>query len=735
MRAPALYALLFFICGILVAGYLALPSLLLLGVTILSLASAIVCSLIGRLSLSRVAICLALTSAGAFATELVTSELPVNHISHFTDFDEPVELVGEVVSEPDMRADKTFLAVAVDSLAKGDRRLAVTGRIRLRLAEPTMRFNYRDRIRFRGYLNAPLGARNPGAFDYRRYLLIRGINGVVNLPNSGRVELVASGAQDPFIRNLVKPIRDYIIATFDSFLPPASAAVMRGFLIGDVRFISRDVYQRFKDTGTLHVLAASGANVAYVIATIFFIMRPFRTPRRFKLIVALVGVVIFSFLAYNQPSVVRASVMAVTALLGKLLYRDVEPLNVISFAALVILAFEPLYLFDLGFQLSFAAAYGLVLVMPELDKRLPRAKHLPGKLLRNGVILFAGTVTAQLAVSPILLAAFHQVPLVSFVSNLIVVPLVGIATTAGVLLVLFSAIPYLNELIAAVLTLTLKTTLASIDYFTLLPVAKLRLGTPSAGEIMLYYALLLALISWWKRSRLTVLFSGLGFVAVNIIIWGAVLGSDDQISRMTILDTGDVSTIFVEQPGTTTLINGGGASGGFDRGESVVAPFLLSQGILDIDRILATSDRAGNLQSLQSVLAGLREPWESDPVTDSARIESAPSQLLLQFDSLQILSLCEYQPVQNLRNLPQNVDLLICDWRYLQHGQMDVLAARISAPRIILTSYPSRYESRDLLEQYRTDHPGQELLSTLESGGIVLKIDQAANRLELALSD
>ena len=251
-------------------------------------------------------------------------------------------VTGIVVSEPDIRPTKTYLTVQVDSLQYRDRAIASCGNLRLQIQAPTSAFGYRDRIKFTGYVNLPFSGRNPGAFDYRRYLAIRQISATVTLPSADRITLLQSGASEPFVRTIVTPVRDYISSVFERFLPSEQAAVMKGFLIGDVRNISSEVYQRFKDTGTLHVLAASGANVAYVVTTLLLFIRLFRLPRQYRIYLLIAGVVIFSFLAYNQPSVVRAAVMAIVTLIGMALYRDTNWLNNISVAGLVILVFRPL---------------------------------------------------------------------------------------------------------------------------------------------------------------------------------------------------------------------------------------------------------------------------------------------------------------------------------------------------------------------------------------------------------
>src|SRR5690606_7534383 len=112
--------------------------------------------------------------------------------------------------------------------------------------------------------------------------------------------------------------------------------------------------------------------------------------------------------------------------------------NSVSVAGLIILAFRPLYLFDLGTQLSFAAAIALILFMPVCEPSLPQGKSWLVKLARYVVILYLGSIIAQFGVVPILLHNFHTVPLVSSLPNLVLVPLVGLVTMLGIILIFLS---------------------------------------------------------------------------------------------------------------------------------------------------------------------------------------------------------------------------------------------------------------------------------------------------------
>ena len=139
-------------------------------------------------------------------------------------------------------------------------------------------------------------------------------------------------------------------------------------------------------------------------------------------------------------------------------------------------------------------------------------------------MIFYGSIIAQLGVMPILIYNFHTVPLVSFLANLLVVPLVGVATTLGIVLVFLSAIPVVSTLLAEVLTLTLKLTLVSIDYFHALPIPQLRLGAPHLLAIIAYYlALQLVFTFVSRKANCRRLFAILLLISTSTLIWRNVL--------------------------------------------------------------------------------------------------------------------------------------------------------------------------------------------------------------------
>jgi len=153
-------------------------------------------------------------------------------------------------------------------------------------------------------------------------------------------------------------------------LGPVQFALASGFLIGETRDIPTEIYAMFRDSGTLHLLAVSGANVALVIVFFVWAMRPFSLGPGKRSVILLIVIAVFTGVSYGDPSVMRASIMAALVIGARMLGRPFDLNNIIATAALMILLISPAQLFEVGFQLSFVTAWGLVLVVPRVAAKL-----------------------------------------------------------------------------------------------------------------------------------------------------------------------------------------------------------------------------------------------------------------------------------------------------------------------------------------------------------------------------
>jgi len=423
------------------------------------------------------------------------------------------------------------------------------------------------------------------------------VKSFISIGKTGNVSLLFAQTGNPLLRKIVIPLRKYILTAFNRSLDHPQSALIAGFLIGETRFIPPDIFQNFRDTGTLHLLAVSGSNVALVIGTVVFFLPLMRVPIKVRYVISLLVILLFCNLSYNQPSVVRASVMISFYLVGKLAYRNVNYINIISMSALVILMFEPVMLWDVGFQLSFAAAFGLICFLPLIFKKLSFSGGRLGKALNWMLMIFLASLVAQLAVAPILAYSFNTIPLVGVISNLVVVPLSSLAVIFSMVLSFVGWLRPLADWVGMFADWLLAATIASVDFFAGLKVAKLNTASPAPLIIALYYMTLvlafktIARPRWFKYLIVACLLMG------NVLVWKGYLGNNDRKAVITVLDIGRDGLLDIKTAHNHRYLFGGLKNRlGFNPAEKILAPYLIAAGTRHIDGCI------------------LDEPDSSDPV-------------------------------------------------------------------------------------------------------------------------
>ena len=348
--------------------------------------------------------------------------LPPDHVGNLA-LPQTVRVEGRLAAEPRRWApDRARLLLETDRVADEPR----VGLIQVAAYGVLPPLTEGQRIAAPLRLNQAAGFRNPGTYDYAAHLARDGIYVVATTRADAVTTLDDPGPPWP------ARVRRESVAVIGRALPPTSAALLSGLLLGDRSELPRDIDDAFRRAGVYHVLAVSGFNVGILAASVWALCRLLRLPHHPSAITAIVVVIGFALVVGPEPSVLRAVVMAVLVLVASLLDRDASVTNSLSLAALAILAVRPNDLFDPGFQLSFAATLGIVITP------LPR-----------GVILGALAVSAaaQLAVLPISLTHFNQLSTIGVVANLGVVPLAGVATVGGLVAV---GLSFLSEAVAAV---------------------------------------------------------------------------------------------------------------------------------------------------------------------------------------------------------------------------------------------------------------------------------------------
>jgi len=390
MKSPLLVLATCFALGIVVAqpGRAWCP-----GVPFL-LASAGGCLLVALIALragwQRIPLLLALAgfvAAGAAAGRLFEVRFPPSHVSRLAelgvDLADPVRLEGRLVSTPLRTSYGLQFDVEVNRLESRGQARPLTGKVRLRLqttddpemltAADALRLQYGDGIRALVQLRRTRIYQNPGSFDFRRWMeTIEDLYWVGTIKNPLLVEKLP-GAGAPGLSLLLQKTRQRLLQGIDLLYPPWSAdgrngAVIKAVLLGEISSIDSETIENFRKTGLYHQLVVSGLQVGLLalLAGLFLRLLPLSELWRSALVLAfLLGYVL---LLEQRAPTLRATVMIFVYLLARFFYREQAALNAIGLAALILLLHRPPWLFESGFELSFAAVLLIAgLAVPALE--------------------------------------------------------------------------------------------------------------------------------------------------------------------------------------------------------------------------------------------------------------------------------------------------------------------------------------------------------------------------------
>lgn len=533
----------------------------------------------------------------------------------------PLEMTGVLAADPSERNERVRFLMKEKETGSP---IIVRGPAPLAL-------QYGDEVRIRGVLRDPPGARNPGEFSQAEYLQRQGIHHYLDFWEPDQVTLTARGKAS-WILLLSHRFRRSIHDLFKRTLPYPHWALAEGILLGERGQLPRQVEKAFANTGTLHVLAASGSNVAVFVFIGFLLGGLFRRKASAQALISIPLVIFYALLVGNEPSILRATLMALIWLAGRALAEETDALNSLGISFLSILLVHPGDIRDVGFQLSYLAVLGIVVLSPCVDKALA---SLPGWLR----ISLSTSLGAQLALFPVLATYFNLVSVISPLANLLVVPAVSLSLVLSVVSVLGLLVPFLAQAVGFWNWLILSFLLWINDVLSQVPGAFVSSRSPSVFFYVLYYGALVAWVTFARRggsirdlwqwtvhlmSLKRIAFTGL----IAALLGGLWLGHNRSNLKVVFLDVGQGDcTIFQLPKGKVILIDGGGAASATDversriTGERVVVPYLRRQGVQRISLLVLSHPHSDHVGGLVPVLEEMPvgEVWDPG-VASRARI-------------------------------------------------------------------------------------------------------------------
>ena len=283
---------------------------------------------------------------------------------------------------------------------------------------------------------------NPYQFDYRSYLEKQGIQHQIRTDYAAIVKKKHAaktlfGAANNFREHIISKLKEKSFGTEE-------LGVIEALILGKRDDISESTYNNYKNAGAVHILAVSGLHVGIILFLLEFILAPLaRLPKgkTIKLVLVVLLLWSYAFIAGLSPSIVRAVTMFSFVAYALYLNRPTNSFNIIALSMLFILLVKPLFVFQVGFQMSYAAVFAIVWIYPKLQK-FWFPEHI---IIRKAWQLLSVSIAAQLGVVPISLFYFHQFPALFFISNLLVIPFLGLILGFGILVIILALVDFLPQ--------------------------------------------------------------------------------------------------------------------------------------------------------------------------------------------------------------------------------------------------------------------------------------------------
>ncbi len=441
------------------------------------------CALVRRFRSRSLLLCLMLASMALGGLRVHLIHDPQQQLAPYVG--KQTKVVGHVVDDPEVRARSVHLVVRTTSIEKEpiESRLLV-------IAPQGSSFSFGDEISVVGNIRvpAPFETETGKEFNYEKYLRAKGIGAVVIYP---QIEVIAQ-ASCCSVRGTLYAVKGALVGAIERVFPEPHGGLLKGMLLGIKDALPERLADDFRDSGLVHVVVLSGFNLTVVaLAFMWLVERIPRVTKKARIIVGMVGILLFATMVGFSATVIRASAMAIIGFVAQLLRRPSVALRTLFVAGFCMVVWNPLVLvYDPAFILSFLATFGLTTLAPFFERKL---LWIPTTLSLR--MIAAATLATQVFITPALIFYTGQVSLASLPANLLALPLVSLAMLLGSIAgglalisywaafpVMLAATTLLSVILwvaqttahipgAVVLVLELQTPLIFVSYAALVPLA------------------------------------------------------------------------------------------------------------------------------------------------------------------------------------------------------------------------------------------------------------------------
>ncbi len=451
------------------------------------------------------------------------------------------------------------------------------------------KFSEGDKIKLYGRLIKPETLRNPGGFNENDYYRIKNIEYKMFSDNA-----VKTGEKTD-IEIILRKFNKKVSQVYDNIFPKDEAALMKAMIVGDktdLSFHTKDIFSR---TGIYHIVAVSGLHIHILAFIVLFLAE--RIHKKYGKIFAIFFVIIYCVFTGLSVSAVRATIMFLIYIFGKLIYRESNVLNSLAVSCIFILCFQPLYLFDIGFQYSFSAVLSLAVFSKPVSK-------IFRKVFRQDIAeILSSAISVNFIPTSVVWFNFFGLPTMDIFANLIILPFLGIIVFIGFIVgivglfsintaSLFSGIPYIIMRIIEFIA----------EVFSDIPFSYISLGKPDIINILCYLSVVTVFVLFLYRhidKKVFIVFT------VIVIFTNIFYIKSEYQFKVTMLDVGQGDCFVFNYKDRCFIIDGGGEYEekiGEDKGVSVLYPYLKYMGVDYIDSVFITHPDADHIKGIIEIM-------------------------------------------------------------------------------------------------------------------------------------
>lgn len=625
--------------------------------------------LVGPLLVFLGASCLGAMSSVAVARPTRTSD-----IASFAQFPARIARVrGTVVDAPRVRripdypfrrwsyqSDGSRFLLDTDAIEGRDGDIPVKGRIRVTVSETVLDLRPNERVQVFGRLLRLQPPANPGSYDWTSYHRRNGVEATLicdQRENITRLDPAPPRERPysiPWIRTRVRGLLVDDVVTGAG----EEASLLEAMILGHRSRLDRRLNDIFIRAGCIHFLAVSGVHVAIVMFLVRMVFRFSGAGRVTSLLGMLTAVALYVTIAEPRPPILRAGVIAALYCLARLFGRSSAHINWLSVAALALIAVHPATIFDVGFQLSFAAVLGVVYLSPALRAtgagmwrlvikrsrsdamlldmvgaarfagktatiRSTAVSRTAARMGRRIALLFAISLAAWLAGAPIVATHFQRLQPYGALNSLLVFPFVALIMGLGFAKLAVTAIsPALGSVLTSLLVWVDSLLIRLVDFLGSLPGATLTCMTPPWWVVLSYYGVLIAAVGLiatdtpldrengnsgitrsppYTAARRVALAIAVASFFTTCLVWFNT-GRPTGRLTVTVLSVGAGSATVIELPNGDAVLYDAGSSGSYDVGHSVIVPFLRHRGISRIARIYVSHPNLDHFSGVPAIV-------------------------------------------------------------------------------------------------------------------------------------